>query len=104
MRYSYFTLAPYRLPFEDMDAWYRAVDRFARLVRDPRHQIQLSLRAGEWLLYDNHRMLHRPHRLRGPRWVRGISSIAADASPKRRYRPLVDDRTPARFGRRCSGV
>lgn len=72
VRYSYFTLAPYRLPFEEMDAWYRAVDRFARLVRDPRHQIQLSLRPGEWLLYDNHRMLHARTAFRGPRWVRGI--------------------------------
>lgn len=72
VRYSYFTLAPYALPFEDMDAWYRAVDRFARLVRDPRHQLQLSLRPGEWLLYDNHRMLHARTGFRGARWVRGV--------------------------------
>ena len=72
VRYSYFTLAPYRLPFEDMEAWYRAVDRFARLVRDPRNQLRLSLRPGEWLLYDNHRMLHARTGFRGPRWVRGV--------------------------------
>lgn len=72
VRYSYFTLAPYALPFEDMDAWYRAVDRFARLVRDPRHQLKLALNPGEWLLYDNHRMLHARTGFRGPRWVRGV--------------------------------
>ena len=72
VRYSYFTLAPYRLPFAEMDAWYRAVDRFARLVRDPRHQLQLTLRPGEWVLYDNHRMLHARTGFRGPRWVRGV--------------------------------
>ncbi len=72
VRYSYFTLAPYSLPFEEMDAWYRAVDRFARLVREPRHQLKLALKPGEWLLYDNHRMLHARTGFRGPRWVRGV--------------------------------
>ncbi|MDB4928416.1 MAG: Gamma-butyrobetaine dioxygenase, partial [Myxococcaceae bacterium] len=72
VRYSYFTLSPYRLDFAEMEAWYRAVDRFARLVRDPRHQLQLALRPGEWILYDNHRMLHARTAFRGPRWVRGV--------------------------------
>ena len=72
VRYSYFTLAPYRLPFERMEAWYRAHDRFARLVRDPRNQYRFALRSGDFLLYDNHRMLHARTSFRGARWVRGI--------------------------------
>jgi len=72
VRYSYFTMAPHQLPFERMEEWYRAYDRFARLVRDPRHQLRFALRPGDFLLYDNHRMLHARTAFRGPRWVRGI--------------------------------
>lgn len=71
-RWSYFTLAPYRLPFDQMEAWYRAHDRFARLVREPRHQYRFLLRAGDFVLYDNHRMLHARTGFRGARWVRGV--------------------------------
>jgi gamma-butyrobetaine dioxygenase/trimethyllysine dioxygenase len=72
VRYSYFTTAPYRLPFAEMDAWYRAHDRFARLVRDPRHQVRFALDPGDFVLYDNHRMLHARTGFRGARWVRGV--------------------------------
>jgi gamma-butyrobetaine dioxygenase/trimethyllysine dioxygenase len=72
VRWSYFTLAPYRLPFARMEAWYRAHDRFARLVRDPRHQLRFSLGPGDLVLYDNHRMLHARTAFRGARWLRGV--------------------------------
>jgi alpha-ketoglutarate-dependent taurine dioxygenase len=72
VRYSYFTMAPYRLAFEHMEEWYRAYDRFARLVRNPQHQFRFALRPGDLLIYDNHRMLHARAAFRGPRWVRGI--------------------------------
>jgi gamma-butyrobetaine dioxygenase/trimethyllysine dioxygenase len=72
VRYSYFTMAPHHLPFERMEAWYRAYDRFARVVRDPRHQLRFALSPGDFLLYDNHRMLHARTAFSGPRWVRGI--------------------------------
>jgi len=72
VRYSYFTLAPFRLPFARMEEWYRAYDRFARLVRDPRHQYRFLLNPGDFVIYDNHRMLHARTSFRGPRWVRGI--------------------------------
>jgi gamma-butyrobetaine dioxygenase/trimethyllysine dioxygenase len=72
IRYSYFTLAPHALPFDEMEAFYRAYDRFARLVRDPRHQLRFLLRGGDFLLYENHRMLHARTSFRGPRWVRGV--------------------------------
>jgi alpha-ketoglutarate-dependent taurine dioxygenase len=72
VRWSYFTLAPYRLPFERMEEWYRAHDRFARLVRDRRHQYFFALRPGDFVLYDNHRMLHARTGFRGARWLRGV--------------------------------
>jgi gamma-butyrobetaine dioxygenase/trimethyllysine dioxygenase len=72
IRYSYFTLAPHRLPFDEMEGFYRAYDRFARLVRDPQNQLRFLLRPGDYLLYDNHRMLHARTAFRGARWVRGI--------------------------------
>jgi alpha-ketoglutarate-dependent taurine dioxygenase len=72
VRYSYFTMAPHRLPFDEMEAFYRAYDRFARIVRDPRHQYRFSLKPGDFLVYDNHRMLHARTSFAGARWVRGI--------------------------------
>jgi gamma-butyrobetaine dioxygenase/trimethyllysine dioxygenase len=72
VRFSYFTLAPHRLPFARMAAYYRAYTRFTRLVRDPRRQLRALLRPGDFVLYDNHRVLHSRLPFRGPRWVRGV--------------------------------
>ncbi len=72
VRWSYFTLAPYRLSFERMEAWYRAHDRFARLVRDVRNQYRFGLAAGDFVLYDNYRMMHARTSFRGARWLRGV--------------------------------
>ncbi|ATB33917.1 TauD/TfdA family dioxygenase [Melittangium boletus] len=72
IRYSYFTLAPHRRPFAEMEAWYRAYNRFAKLVRDERHQYRFLLQAGDFLLYDNWRMLHARTAFTGARWVRGV--------------------------------
>jgi gamma-butyrobetaine dioxygenase len=77
IRYSYFTLAPHRRPFAEMEAWYRAYNRFATLVRDERHQYRFRLEAGDFLLYDNWRMLHARTSFTGPRWVRGVYFDAA---------------------------
>lgn len=72
IRYSYFTMAPQRTSFAKMDAFYRAYRRFAKLVRDPRHQYRFRLGAGDFLIYDNHRMLHARTAFTGPRWLRGV--------------------------------
>ncbi len=72
VRSSYFTLAPFKLPFAQVEAWYRAYDRFARLTRDPRHHYRFALAPGDALLYDNHRVLHGRTGFRGPRWIRGV--------------------------------
>lgn len=80
IRWSYFTLAPYQFPFERMEAWYRAHDRFARLVRDPASQFRLKLGRGDFVLYDNFRMLHARTAFRGARWLRGVYFDRSDAS------------------------
>lgn len=72
VRYSYFTMAPHKLPFDEMEGFYRAYDRFARLVRSPQNQVRFLLEPGDFLLYDNHRMLHARTSFRGPRWMRGV--------------------------------
>ncbi|HAC91233.1 MAG TPA: gamma-butyrobetaine dioxygenase [Planctomycetaceae bacterium] len=72
VRYSYFTHAPFRVPFEKMEAWYRAYDRFVDLVRNPSHQYRFLLQPGDFVFYDNHRMLHARTAFQGPRWVRGV--------------------------------
>lgn len=72
VRYSYFTLAPFRYPFSQMEAWYRAYDKFAKIVREPQHQYRFLLQPGDFAIYDNHRMLHGRTAFQGPRWVRGV--------------------------------
>lgn len=78
VRCSYFTLAPHRLPFAQMGEFYRAHDRFIRLVRDPRHHVLVGLQPGDWLVYDNHRTLHARTGFTGPRWLRGIYFDSVD--------------------------
>ena len=42
------------------------------LVRAPEHQYRFALRPGDWVLHDDHRMLHARTGFRGARWVRGV--------------------------------
>lgn len=72
VRCSYFTLAPQRLPFAEVDGFFRAYRRYMAILHDERHLVRLRLLAGDFLLYDNHRMLHGRSEFVGPRWVRGV--------------------------------
>jgi gamma-butyrobetaine dioxygenase/trimethyllysine dioxygenase len=72
VRSSYFTMAPQRLPFARMEAFYRALQRWERLVTDPCHHWRFRLDAGDFLFYDNWRVLHARTSFRGARWVRGV--------------------------------
>jgi gamma-butyrobetaine dioxygenase len=83
VRYSYFTMAPQRLPFAHMSAWYHAYNRFASFVRDPRNQYQVTLEPGDFLAYDNWRMLHARTAFSGPRWMRGVyfDPVSPDPAP-----------------------
>ncbi len=72
VRSSYFTYAPHALPFNRTLDFYRAHDRFIRLLRDPQHHVRVLLAPGDWLLYDNHRTLHARTGFTGARWLRGV--------------------------------
>lgn len=72
VRHSYFTFAPFTLPFDATEPFYRAYQRFARIIHDPAHQWRVLLQPGDFVLYDNHRTLHARTGFRGPRWVRGV--------------------------------
>jgi len=72
VRSSYFTMDPHRLPFARMEAYYRAYNRLTRLVNDPRHSFLVRLGAGDFVLYDNFRMLHARTGFTGARWMRGV--------------------------------
>lgn len=72
IRYSYFTLAPFNYPFDLVENWYRAYNTFANLVNDPRNQYSVALEPGDFVLYDNKRMLHARNGFTGARWNRGI--------------------------------
>jgi gamma-butyrobetaine dioxygenase/trimethyllysine dioxygenase len=72
VRSSYFTMAPQQLPFERMEAFYRAYQRWERLVTDPCRHWRFRLDAGDFLFYDNWRVLHARTSFRGARWVRGV--------------------------------
>jgi gamma-butyrobetaine dioxygenase len=69
VRASYFTYGPHRIPFELLEAWYRAYARFVAILEE--HAVHFRLGAGDFLLYDNHRMLHARTAFDGARWVRG---------------------------------
>ena len=72
VRSSYFTMAPHRVPFAEMEQWYRAYNRFVAVTNIPRHQYRFRLAAGDFLVYDNFRMLHGRTGFVGARWVRGV--------------------------------
>ncbi len=83
VRSSYFTLAPHRLPFAQMGEFYRAHDRFIRLVRDPRHHVLVGLQPGDWLVYDNHRTLHARTGFTGPALAAGHLLRSTPTPPAR---------------------
>jgi len=72
IRYSYFTYAPFILPFEWMEDWYHAYNKFASIVRDRQNQYYFRLNTGDYLLYNNYIMLHARDGFSGSRHLRGI--------------------------------
>jgi len=73
IRSSYFTMDPLRLPFNQMMKWYEAYRAFTALVRSPRFEYSFLLKSGDFVIYDNFRMLHGRTEFRGTkRWLRGV--------------------------------
>ena len=73
IRSSYFTLAPFTLNFDEMEEYYAAHRCFAELVRSPRFCLTTILHAGDFLAYDNYRLLHARTAFTGiKRHLRGV--------------------------------
>ena len=58
------------VPFDQMEQWYRAYQKFTRIIED--YQYSFLLEPGDFVLYDNFRMLHGRTSFAGARWMRGI--------------------------------
>lgn len=58
IRFSQATAQPFDIPGEQMPAAYRSWRKFAALTKDPRYQLQLRLRPGDLMSFDNRRVLH----------------------------------------------
>ena len=71
VRSSYFTLAPFDLPFDKMIPYYNAYNRFHKLIRNPESQVQIQLDPGDVIIYDNHRMMHGRTAFTGYRLIKG---------------------------------
>ena len=59
---------------QDMDAYYPALWRFGRLLRDPKYVVRFRLNAGECIVFDNHRVVHGREAYEnasGERYLRG---------------------------------
>jgi gamma-butyrobetaine dioxygenase/trimethyllysine dioxygenase len=72
IRHSYFTLAPFHLPFWLTIAYYNAYRKYASILYDPQSQYRVLLERGDFVLYDNYKMLHAREGFTGPRHLRGI--------------------------------
>jgi gamma-butyrobetaine dioxygenase len=58
VHYNSRSIAPLRLAAADTRAFYSAYRRFAALLRDPQFHLQLRLRDGDLVVFDNQRTLH----------------------------------------------
>ncbi len=58
VHYNSRSIAPLRLAAREAQAFYSAYRQFAALLRNPRFHLQLSLRDGDLVVFDNQRTLH----------------------------------------------
>ena len=58
VRFNNRSMRPVRLPYDDVDAFYRAYRRFAEIVRHPDLLLTFRLETGDCVLFDNVRLLH----------------------------------------------
>ena len=72
VRHSYFTLAPFRLPFWLTKAYYNAYRAYASILYDRQCQYRIRLERCDFVLYDNYKMLHAREAFTGARHLRGI--------------------------------
>jgi alpha-ketoglutarate-dependent taurine dioxygenase len=94
VHYNSRSIAPLRLAARDVRPFYSAYRRFAALLRDPRYPMQLRLRDGDLVAFDNQRILHGRTAFssaRYPRHLRGCyltrDSVYSEAALLRRGHP-----------------
>ncbi len=81
--------APFLLPPDLEDRFYRAYGRFAELANEPSRRAAVSLTAGDVLIFDNWRALHGRNAFRGYRHYLGAYLNHEDLESKRRVLALV---------------
>ncbi len=58
VHYNSRSIAPLPLTAASAEPYYRAYRRLAEMIRDPRFALRFMLRAGDLVVFDNHRILH----------------------------------------------
>jgi trimethyllysine dioxygenase len=82
--YNNYDRAPFRLPTERMNTFYRALKLFNQLINDPANEITMRLAPGTALLFDNWRALHGRRSYQGHRWLCGAYLNKEDFDSKLR--------------------
>ncbi len=82
--YNNYDRAPFRLPTPRMNAFYRALKLFHRLINDPSNEITMRLAPGTALLFDNWRTLHGRRAYQGYRHLCGAYLNKEDVESKLR--------------------
>jgi trimethyllysine dioxygenase len=82
--YNNYDRAPFRLSTPRMNAFYRALKLFNRLINDPANEISMRLAPGTALLFDNWRTLHGRRAYQGVRWLCGAYLNKEDFDSKLR--------------------
>jgi trimethyllysine dioxygenase len=82
--YNNYDRAPFRLPTPRMNAFYRALKLFNRLINDPANEISMRLAPGTALLFDNWRTLHGRRAYQGYRRLCGAYLNKEDVDSKLR--------------------
>ena len=80
------------LPQEFLDDWYPAFCRFGKLLQDDRYLMRFTLKAGECIVFDNHRIVHGRAGYTassGDRYLRGCYTDRAEM--RSTYRALVSE-------------
>jgi trimethyllysine dioxygenase len=82
--YNNYDRAPFRLAAPRMNAFYRALQLFNRLINDPANEITMRLAPGTALLFDNWRTLHGRRAYQGYRQLCGAYLNKEDFDSKLR--------------------
>ncbi|MCC6000426.1 MAG: TauD/TfdA family dioxygenase [Pararhodobacter sp.] len=80
------------LPQRVLDSYYPAFVRFGRMLQDPKYVMRFTLRAGECITFDNHRIVHGREAYSatsGERYLRGTYTDRGELRGK--YRALVSE-------------